>query len=46
MVLLIFSPNLFAWEKVSVLDSVDKETASPWNFFDDFEDQNFRKYIY
>ena len=46
LVLLIFSPNLFAWEKVSVLDSVDKETASPWNFFDDFEDQNFRKYIY
>ena len=46
LVFLIFSPNLFAWEKVSVLDSVDKETASPWNFFDDFEDQNFRKYFY
>ena len=46
LVLLIFSPNLFAWEKVPVPDSVDKKTKSPWNFFDDFEDQNFRKYFY
>ncbi len=46
LVLLIFSPNLFAWEKVPVPDSVDTKTKSPWNFFDDFEDQNFRKYIY
>jgi hypothetical protein len=31
---------------VPVPDSVDTKTKSPWNFFDDFEDQNFRKYFY
>ena len=44
LVLLIFSPNLFAWEKVPVPDSVDKKTKSPWNFFDDFDDQKLKKY--
>ena len=41
-----FTINVYAWEKVPVPDSVDKKTKSPWNFFDDFEDQNFRKYIF
>ena len=27
-------------------DYVDKETESPWNFFDDFEDQSFDRYIF
>ena len=27
-------------------DYVDKETESPWNFFDDFEDQSFYRYIF
>ncbi len=44
LVLLIFSSNLFAWEKVSVPDYVDKKTKSPWNFFDDFDDQKLKKY--
>ena len=25
---------------------VDKKTKSPWNFYDDFEDQKFNKYIH
>ena len=29
-----------------VPDYVDKETESPWNFFDDFEDQSFDRYIF
>ena len=38
---MFFSPNnLYAWEKVPVPDYVDKKTKSPWNFYDDFEDQN------
>ena len=44
LVFLIFSSNLFAWEKVPVPDSVDKKTKSPWNFFDDFDDQKLKKY--
>jgi hypothetical protein len=31
---------------VLVPDYVDKETASPWNFFDNFEDESFDRYIY
>ena len=46
LVLLIFSSNLFAWEKVPVPDSVDKKTKSPWNFYENFEDGKFRfKYV-
>ena len=33
-------------EKVLVPDYVDKETESPWSFFDDFEDQSFYRYIF
>ena len=29
-----------------VPDYVDKETESPWNFFDDFEDESFDRYIF
>ena len=41
--------NLYAWEKVSVPEYVNKKTKSPWNFYDNFEDQklgkmNFRRY--
>ena len=41
--------NLYAWEKVPVPDYVNKKTKSPWNFYDNFEDQklgkmNFRRY--
>ena len=44
---MFFSPNnLYAWEKVPVPDYVDKKTKSPWNFYDDFEDQKFNKYIH
>ena len=38
--------NLYAWEKVPVPNYVDKKTKSPWNFYDDFEDQKFNKYIH
>ena len=44
---MFFPPNnLYAWEKVPVPDYVDKKTKSPWNFYDDFEDQKFNKYIH
>ena len=33
-------------QKVPVPDYVDKKTKSPWNFYDDFEDQKFNKYIH
>ncbi len=40
LVLMFFPPNnLYAWEKAPVPDYVDKKTKSPWNFYDDFEDQ-------
>ena len=51
IVFLIFSfpISAFNWEKVPVLDYVNKKTKSPWNFYDNFEDQklgkmNFRRY--
>lgn len=40
---LIFIGNSYAWEKVPVPDYIDKKTASPWNFFDNFEDQKVGK---
>mgnify|MGYP001338557972 FL=1 len=44
LVLIIFSiNNLNAWEKVPVPDYVNKKTKSPWNFYDDFEDQKLGK---
>ena len=39
-----FTINVYAWEKVPVPDYVDKKTKSPWNFFDDFDDQKLKKY--
>ena len=36
---LFFSTNVYSWEKVPVPDYVDKKTKSPWNFFENFEDQ-------
>ena len=38
-----FTSNLYAWEKVPVPDYVDKKTKSPWNFFENFEDQKKEK---
>ena len=42
---LMFFPlnNLYAWEKVPVPDYVDKKTKSPWNFYENFEDQKIGK---
>ena len=31
--------NSYSWEKVLVPDNVDKKTKSPWNFSEDFENQ-------
>ena len=47
--LVTVASNLYAWEKVPVPDYVNKKTKSPWNFYDNFEDQklgkmNFRRY--
>ena len=39
-----FTINVYAWEKVPVPDYVDKKTKSPWNFYDDFDDQKLKKY--
>ena len=44
LVLIIFSiNNLNAWEKVPIPDYVDKKTKSPWNFYENFEDQKIGK---
>ena len=41
---MFFPPNnLYAWEKVPVPDYVDKKTKSPWNFYENFEDQKIGK---
>ena len=41
LILMCFtSGNSYSWEKVPVPDSVDKKTKSPWNFFEDFENEN------
>lgn len=37
--LLFYSNIVLAWEQVSVPDHVSNETSSPWNFFEDFENQ-------
>jgi hypothetical protein len=47
--ILSFPITTYSWEKVPVPDYVNKKTKSPWNFYDDFEDQkvgkvNLRKY--
>ena len=39
----VFTSQSIAWEKVPVPDYVDKKTKSPWNFYDDFEDQKVGK---
>ena len=40
LILMCFtSGNSYSWEKVPVPDSVDKKTKSPWNFSEDFENQ-------
>ena len=33
------SGNSYSWEKVLVPDSVDKKTKSPWNFSEEFENE-------
>ena len=44
LILMFFSTNnLYSWEKVPIPDYVDKKTKSPWNFYDDFEDQKVGK---
>ena len=35
----VFTSQSIAWEKVPLPDYVDKKTKSPWNFYEDFEDQ-------
>ena len=47
--ILSFPITTYSWEKVPIPDYVNKKTKSPWNFYDDFEDQkvgkvNLRKY--
>ena len=45
-ILFLLPLNVYSWEKVEVPDYVNKDSASPWNFFDDFEGNNFfTKYI-
>ncbi len=40
LVLICFATgNSYSWEKVLVPDYVDKKTKSPWNFSEDFENQ-------
>ena len=44
-----FSITAYSWEKVPVPDYVNKKTKSPWNFYENFEDQkvgqvNLKKY--
>ena len=39
---LLFSGNVFAWEKVPVPDNINKKTKSPWNFYEDFEDEKLK----
>ena len=41
--MLSFNINASAWEKVPVPDYVDKKKKSPWNFYDDFENQKLGK---
>ena len=45
IIFLIFSFQItaYSWEKVHVTDYVNKKTKSPWNFYDDFEDQKVGK---
>ena len=38
LIFTFFSSNLIALEKVLVPDYVNKETKSPWNFYENFED--------
>jgi len=46
VLMLSFTITVNAWEKVPVPEYVDKKTKSPWNFYDDFEDKKFNKYIH
>ena len=41
--ILSFPITTFSWEKVPVPDYVNKKVKSPWNFFEDFENQEERK---
>ena len=41
--ILSFSITAYSWEKVPVPDYVDKKTKSPWNFYENFEDQKIGK---
>ena len=41
--ILSFPITAYSWEKVPVPDYVDKKTKSPWNFYENFEDQKIGK---
>ena len=36
---MFYHGKLYSWEKVLVPDYVDKKTKSPWNFLEDFENE-------
>ena len=43
ILILIFTINSsHSFEKVVVPDYVDKKTKSPWNFYEDFEDEKLK----
>ena len=41
--ILSFSIIANSWEKIPISDYVNKKTKSPWNFYEDFEDQKVGK---
>ena len=46
LILLLLPFNVYSWERVAIPDYVNKDSQSPWNFFDDFEGNSFfSKYV-
>ena len=39
----VFTSHSIAWKKVPVPDYVDKKTKSPWNFYENFEEEKIGK---
>ena len=42
-ILNLFISNVLGWEKVPVPDYVNKKTKSPWNFYENFENESLKK---
>lgn len=40
IIIFVLSSNTYAWEEVPIPDHINQKNKSPWNFYEDFQNQN------